>query len=58
MSFVVEEVVELENVCVFTPLDGVQIAQDANLVQRLVEKVVAILNDLVVHGRRNNDLQT
>lgn len=58
VSFVVEKVVELENMSTFAPLDGVQVTQDANLVQRLVEKVVTILNDLVISERESAHFQT
>ena len=58
MSLVVEEVVELEDVGVLTPLDSVQVAQNTNLVQRLVEKVVSILNDLAMREGEGTHLQT
>ena len=58
VSLVVEEIVELEDVGVLTPLDRVQVAQNTNLVQRLVEKVVSILNDLGMNEGERTHLQT
>ena len=57
VSFVVEEIVKLEDVSVLAPLDRVQVAQNTNLVQRLVEKVISILNDLAMNNGKDTHLQ-
>lgn len=58
MSLVEEEVVQLQQVRVLEALQPVQVPQHADLVQRLFQVAVPVLDNLWVRRRRSAHLQT